>query len=104
MLALLSAVYWILQKLLSLLVFVIIANAILSWLVAFDIVNLRNRFAHSVAHFLDAVTRPVMRPFQRIIPPLGGIDITPIIVILAIQAVGMFVLPALFNALARLLV
>jgi len=103
MIALLSALYWIVDTLFGLLLVVIIANAILSWLVAFDIVNLRNRFAYSVAHFLEAVTRPVMRPLQRIIPPLGGIDITPIIVILLIQAIRGFLLKPLFVWLATML-
>ena len=47
---------------------------------AFDVINLRNQFVYNVAHFLDAVTRPVLRPVQKIIPPLGGVDISPIIV------------------------
>lgn len=92
--------YFILGSLLDLLVFAIIANAVISWLVAFDVINLRNRFAYSVAHFLDAVTGPVMRPFQRIIPPLGGIDISPIIVILLIQGVRSYLLPAAIGVLA----
>jgi len=93
---------FIIGALLDLLVFAIIANAVISWLVAFDVVNLRNRFAYSVAHFLDAVTRPVMRPFQRIIPPLGGIDVSPIVVILLIQGVRIYLLPAAVGALAGL--
>jgi YggT family protein len=103
MIPLLTAVFWILGQLLGLLVIVIIANAILSWLVAFDIVNLRNRFAWSVAHFLEAVTRPVMRPFQKIIPPLGGIDVSPIVVILLIYAVKDILLPPLYATLVGLL-
>ena len=85
--------YQVIDALLAILEFAIIANAILSWLVAFDVVNLRNRFAYSVAHFLDAVTRPLLRPFQRIIPPLGGVDVTPIIVILIIQGLLTFIIP-----------
>lgn len=84
---------YIVRAVLNLLLFAIIANAILSWLVAFDVINLRNRFAYSVAHFLDAVTRPVLRPFQRLIPPLGGVDVTPIIAILIIQGLLTFIIP-----------
>jgi len=95
--------YEVIDALLAILQFAIIANAILSWLVAFDVINLRNRFAYSVAHFLDAVTRPVLRPFQRFIPPLGGVDITPIIVLILIQAARSALLPWIFRPIVGLL-
>ena len=82
-----SGLFQLIRVVLGLLVWAIIINAILSWLVAFDVINLRNRFVANVAHFLDAVTRPIMRPIQRIIPPLGGVDISPIIAILLIEYV-----------------
>ena len=85
--------YAVLDGLLGLLVLAIIISALLSWLVAFDVINLRNRFVYNVAHFLDAVTRPILAPVQRIIPPLGGVDITPIIVLLVIQAFRSYLLP-----------
>ncbi len=83
--------------LLDLLVWAIIISAILSWLVAFDVINLRNRFVYNVAHFLDAVTRPILRPVQRFIPPLGGVDISPIIVLLVIQGFRRYILPMIFG-------
>lgn len=78
---------FIIYSLLTLLVWAMIANAIVSWLVAFQVINLRNPFAYNVAHMLEAVTRPILRPFQRIIPPLGGVDITPILAILLIVGI-----------------
>src|SRR5207244_776523 len=80
-----SFLYFIVRSLLELLVWAIIISAIISWLVAFDVINLRNRFVYNVSRFLDSVTAPVLRPVQRIIPPLGGVDISPIIVILVLQ-------------------
>jgi YggT family protein len=85
--------YAILDGLLGLLVIAIIISAVLSWLVAFDVINLRNQFVYNVARFLDAVTRPVLRPVQKIIPPIGGVDISPIIVLLVIQAFRSYLLP-----------
>jgi YggT family protein len=85
--------YYVLDGVLGLLVLAIIISAILSWLVAFDVINLRNRFVYNVAHFLDAVTRPILRPVQKIIPPLGGVDISPIIVLLLIQGFRSYILP-----------
>ncbi|MFC3067985.1 YggT family protein [Phenylobacterium soli] len=92
-----SFLYFIVDALLGLLVWAIIISAILSWLVAFDVINLRNRIVYSIAHFLEAVTRPVLAPFQRLIPPLGGVDITPIIALLIIQGVRRYLLPMIFG-------
>lgn len=86
-------IYFVLDSLLGLLVVAIIISAVLSWLVAFDVINLRNRLVYNVAHFLDAVTSPVLRPVQRIIPAIGGVDISPIIVLLVIQGVRSYLLP-----------
>jgi YggT family protein len=102
MAAIILFVFTVISALLSALIFVIIASAILSWLVAFDIVNLRNRFVYQVANFLDGVSRPVLRPVQRIIPPLGGIDISPIIVLVVLSAAQRTLLPALANWLVSL--
>lgn len=87
MIALLEFVNFIVMNVLQILIWAIIASAILSWLVAFDVINLRNQFVYNVAKFLDAVTRPVLAPFQRIIPALGGVDVSPIVAILVISGV-----------------
>src|SRR5207302_7551358 len=92
-----SFLYFIVDGLLGLLVIAIIVGAILSWLVAFDVINLRNRFVYSFTRFLDAVTRPILRPVQKVIPPLGGVDISPIIVLLVIQGVRLYLLPLIFS-------
>ncbi len=84
---------FIVRALLQALVWAIIISAVMSWLVAFDVINLRNRFVYNVAHFLDAVTRPVLRPVQRVIPALGGVDISPLIVILVIQGALRYLIP-----------
>ena len=87
--------FFVLNTALNLLVIAIIANAILSWLFAFDIINYRNRFVYQVATMLDRVTSPVLAPLRRIIPSLGGIDITPIIVLILIRATQIYILPPL---------
>ena len=94
---LLHFLYFVLDGLHGLLVLAIIISAILSWLVAFDAINLRNRFVYNVAHFLDAVTRPILRPVQKVIPPLGGVDISPIIVLLLIQGFRSYILPLILG-------
>ena len=63
-------------------IWVVIAGAILSWLVAFNVVNTNNRFVLSMADGLYRLTEPALRPIRNILPNLGGIDISPVILIL----------------------
>ncbi len=80
-----EAIVWLVNAVISLMIWFIIASAILSWLFAFDVINHRNRFVSQLAVFLDAVTRPLLEPFRRIIPSLGGIDVSPIVVLLLLN-------------------
>ena len=70
---------------LDLYVWLLIASAILSWLIAFNVVNTRNEFVAAVAELLYRITEPVLAPIRRMLPSLGGLDISPIIVILIIM-------------------
>ncbi|HYE42153.1 MAG TPA: YggT family protein [Caulobacteraceae bacterium] len=98
-----SFIHFVLDAILGLLVLAIIISAILSWLVAFDIVNYRNRFVYSVATFLESVTGPLLYPLRRFIPPIGGVDITPIIALLLIQGIRGYLLPMAMAPLKQLL-
>ena len=69
---------------LDLYIWIIIITAILSWLVAFNVINMRNDFVRSIWLGLNAVTEPLLRPIRRVLPDLGGIDISPVILILII--------------------
>lgn len=66
----------------SIYIWLLIAQAVLSWLVAFGIVNRYNRVVATIGDFLWRVTEPLLRPIRRVIPDLGGIDISPVILIL----------------------
>jgi YggT family protein len=98
-----SFLFFIVDSLIGLVILAMVINAILSWLIAFDVVNMRNRFIYQLTRFLDAVTRPILRPFQRIIPPFGGVDISPIIVIIVLVGIQRFILPLIFRPLIALL-
>ena len=74
----------LIDTILGLYVWILIASAILSWLVAFNVVNTRNRAVYVIGDFLYRVTEPVLAPIRRIMPNLGGLDLSPIIVILII--------------------
>jgi YggT family protein len=78
-------------------------GAILSWLVAFNVVNLRNQAVWQISKFLEAVVRPLLAPFQallrRILPNLGGLDFSPILFIIVVQAAERFLIPPFFDFL-----
>ncbi len=81
------AILHLVNTVLSLYSYVIIATAIMSWLLAFDVINFRNDFVRSIWNFLNALTEPVLRPIRRILPNLGGIDVSPIILLLLLMFV-----------------
>ena len=68
-------------------IWLLIASAVLSWLVSFKVINTQNRLVYTIMNFLYRVTEPALRPIRRIIPNLGGIDISPIILILGLYFV-----------------
>jgi len=71
---------------------ILIAAAIFSWLYAFNVVNARNLFVGAIGTFLFRATEPVLAPIRRVLPDLGGIDISPIIVLLIIFFLRQFLL------------
>ena len=78
--ALLDVILLILQ----IYIWLLIAAAVLSWLVAFNVVNTRNQVVAMLGDFLYRITEPVLRPIRSVLPSLGGIDISPVILILII--------------------
>jgi YggT family protein len=81
------AILDIVDIVLNLYVWLLIAAAILSWLIAFNVVNTRNQFVASVAEFLYRITEPLLRPIRNILPDLGGLDISPVILIFIIMLI-----------------
>jgi YggT family protein len=74
----------LIDKVLEIYSWVIIAAAILSWLVAFGVINVRNQFIRVVVDLLYRLTEPLLRPIRRFLPNLGGVDISPIILLLGL--------------------
>jgi YggT family protein len=81
-------------------IWLLIAAAVLSWLIAFNVVNTRNQFVAMVADFLYRITEPVLRPIRSVMPNLGGIDLSPVILILLIillkDIIVRYIYPAVF--------
>ena len=94
-----SFLHFILNGLISLMVWAIIISAIMSWLTAFNVINLRNSAVAGVQRILETLTTPVLAPLQRIIPPIGGLDITPVFALLILQGVQRYILPALLGGI-----
>ena len=86
--------------LLTLYIYILIFAAVLSWLIVFNVVNPRNQFVHMVGEFLFRVTEPVLRPVRNMLPNLGGIDVSPIVVILIIYFIQIVILPNIAKAFA----
>ena len=84
--------------LLNLYIYILLASVIFSWLVAFNVINPHNQFVRSLGQALDAVTEPFLRPIRRMMPDLGGLDISPMILILIIFFVQSVVLPNIAKA------
>ena len=83
----LLSVFQVLDLLLRVLTWIIIIQAILSWLVAFNVINTYNDFVRSLLNALDRITEPLYRPIRRILPDFGGIDFSPLVVLLLIYFV-----------------
>jgi YggT family protein len=88
---LLNTLYRLITALLSLAYFLVIATVVVSWLVAFGVLNMNNQFVRQIVRGIDAVTDPVLRPIRRIIPPIGGLDFSPVILLIILYVLQVFV-------------
>lgn len=87
------ALLQIVQLLLNLVWWIIVIQAILSWLIAFNVINTHNDFVRSVWNALQRMTEPLYRPIRRILPDFGALDLSPLVVLLIIYILSSIVLP-----------
>ncbi len=78
------AIFWLIDTVLSIYIMLVFAQVVLSWLVSFNVVNTRNRFVYLVGDFLHRVIEPALRPIRRILPSFGGIDVSPMVLLVAL--------------------
>ncbi len=81
-----QALFWLLDTALSLYVWALIISAVLSLLLAFNVLDSRNRFVWTIADFFYRVTEPALRPIRKRLPNLGGVDLSPLVLIIVLQA------------------
>jgi len=87
----------ILQMLLNLLWWIIVIQAVLSWLIAFNVINTSNQFVRSVWTGLARLTEPLYRPIRRILPDFGALDLSPLVVLLVIYILQSVVIPSIYE-------
>ena len=94
------ALFLVIDLALELYIWIVIAMAIFSWLVAFNVVNTRNQVVAMIGDFLYRITEPALRPIRNMLPNLGGIDISPVILFLIIvfirYVIALYILPNVF--------
>ncbi|MEX0590301.1 MAG: YggT family protein [Xanthobacteraceae bacterium] len=81
---------WLIHTLITLYIWILIASAVLSWLVAFNVVNAQNNVVRAIGEALYRLTEPALRPIRSILPSLGGLDISPVILIIILLFVERF--------------
>ena len=82
--SILNPVFWLIDQVLWLYFIIVFLAVIMSWLISFNVINTTNRFVAVVADFLYRFTEPVLRPIRRMLPNFGGLDISPIVLLLVI--------------------
>jgi YggT family protein len=94
------ALFYVIDLALQLYIWILIAAAVFSWLVAFNVVNTRNSAVGMIGDFLYRITEPALRPIRNVMPNLGGIDVSPVILILIIifirYCIALYILPYVF--------
>jgi|TARA_B100000959_G_scaffold173461_1_gene181599 YggT family protein len=94
------AVFYLVLQILKIYSYVVIANVVISWLVAFNVLNTQNRFVYSILDFTYRLTEPFLNRIRRFIPNLGAFDISPIILLLLIWFIEMcmklYIAPIIF--------
>jgi YggT family protein len=79
-----GAFVWLVNTIIQLIIILLIVNAVISWLVAFDVISRRNRFVSTVWDMTTRLTDPMLRPIRNVIPAVGGLDLSPMVLILGL--------------------
>ena len=86
-----NALFYLVNSAIDLLFFIIILQVIISWLIAFNILNTYNQFIGQIIFFLNRITFPLLSPIKKILPNLGPIDISPVIVLILLKVLQVYI-------------
>jgi YggT family protein len=96
-----KAIYLLIYELLNIYKYIVVANVIISWLVAFNVLNTQNRFVYSILELSYKLTEPMLTKIRRFLPNLGSLDISPVILLVLIwflqTCMYLYVAPIIFN-------
>ena len=87
----------ILSILLNILWWIIIVQAVMSWLIAFNVINTHNEYVGAIWRALRTITDPIYRPIRRVLPDFGGLDLSPMVVLIVLLIIQQAVMPALYR-------
>lgn len=92
-----SFIAYLLGLAINIYILIIIVQVAISWLINFDVINAENEKARNLIALLKKATDPVYQPIRKYVPPIGGIDLTPLIVIIGLQLIGHLVIRSLYG-------
>ncbi len=101
LIATLATIVAVLEYAIQIYTYVVIAAVIMSWLLAMGTLNMRNEFVRSVARVLDALTEPVFRLVRKVVPTIGPLDLSPLVVLVVLWAIGQYFLPILLMRVSQ---
>ena len=91
------AVIWLINNLFNLVWWLILASVVLSWLFAFNIVNVNNPTVRQISYSLSRMTDPLLSPIRRLLPSMGGLDLSPIILLILLEFLRQLVIGQLYT-------
>ena len=96
-----KAIYLLVYELLNIYKYIVIVNVIISWLVAFNVLNTQNRFVYSILELSHRLTEPMLNKIRRFLPNLGSLDISPVLLLVLIwflqTCMYLYIAPIIFN-------
>lgn len=87
-----TAIFWLIDTVIGLAIFCLLANVIISWLVAFGIINSYQPLVRSLLEILERICTPILRPIRNFIPAVNGLDLSPLVALLALQFLRVFIM------------
>jgi YggT family protein len=90
--ALVETLVGLIESLISLYIFIILVAVVVSWLIAFNVINTYNNFVRSLLRFLSALTEPIFSRVRRVVPPMGGLDLSPFVIWVVLAALNFFLM------------
>ncbi|MBC6404059.1 MAG: YggT family protein [Hyphomonadaceae bacterium] len=95
-----SLLIYFVKPIITLFIMTVLISVIMSWLVAFNVINLRNPVARQIYEMCEVLTRPILNPIRRFLPGIGGLDLSPVIALLFLSWVNNFLIAELVDAVS----